>query len=441
MKIIRIIFFSLLALSLIISAGIFILFQTFNTDQFLPKFTQKASFALGRPVSIGQVGLGLSSQGITLDIGPVIIADDEDFTSQPFIKIDRIRIVPDLKSLILQRQIIIRNILLQSPQIHFIRSEEGSMNIHSLAHASVNETEPVSDSPQGEAITEGTMDNRGRRPIIFKISNENNRALSPIIIKSIIIRNASISFIDQSATYPMDIWLTHIKARFDDLSLDLSKRSFHLALLGIHADLSRLDIKNISPDMPGSEVLRNIAGVVQLNLSRLDLDASSGLTSEGGINITNGAIKNFNIIKTILSQTLGVFGDIDGLLNGSLKSTLGANDTNLQNASVRFSLHDKAVFIDDLTLATNIFELTAHGSVDQGLNVDMQTMLHLNTDISTALINEIDGLKFLCDDSHRIAIDADLKGTYLHLKYKPNKDFRKKSKKTFNAMFRQLFGA
>ena len=61
--------------------------------------------------------------------------------------------------------------------------------------------------------------------------------------------------------------------------------------------------------------------------------------------------------------------------------------------------------------------------------MDMQTMLHLNGDISAALVNELDGLKYLMDDSKRIAIDASLKGVIPHLKYKPNKDFRKKSKK------------
>jgi hypothetical protein len=33
------------------------------------------------------------------------------------------------------------------------------------------------------------------------------------------------------------------------------------------------------------------------------------------------------------------------------------------------------------------------------------------------------------DDSKRITVDASLKGVIPHLKYKPNKDFRKKSKK------------
>ena len=132
MKIVRIIFFTLLALSLIVCAGIFIFFKTFNTDQYLPQITQKASFALGRPVSITGVGLGFSLRGITLDAGPVTIADDPDFTTQPFIKVDRVRVSLDLRALILRREIHITDILLQSPRIHFIRSQEGNFNCSSV---------------------------------------------------------------------------------------------------------------------------------------------------------------------------------------------------------------------------------------------------------------------------------------------------------------------
>jgi hypothetical protein len=166
--------------------------------------------------------------------------------------------------------------------------------------------------------------------------------------------------------------------------------------------------------MPDSPVFKSITGVVRLNMGHLD----------GDIIITDGVIKNFNIIKTVLFHTLGAFGDMEGNIDKS-----GAQDTVIEKAETKFSFHDKAVFIDDFLIKTNIFELTAKGSVDQGLNMDMQTMLHLNGDVSAALVNEFDGLKYLMDDSKRIAIDASLKGVIPHLKYKPNKDFRKKSKK------------
>jgi len=404
MKIIKIIFFSFLALSLIVCTGIFIFSETFDTDQYLAQITKKASLALGRPVAIGHLGLGFSSRGITLDAGPLTIADDAAFTTQPFIKVDRVRISLDLRPLILRHEIHITDILFQSPQIHFIRSREGNIN---------GPIQPpgLTNSTPGVGVVKINMSNAttgalGKEKASAFLATKQ----SFDTIKSIKIQDGSISFIDQSQGMPLDIWLSNINA-------SLSKT------LRLSFNASPLVFKGTSPGMPDSPIFKNIAGVVQLNTAHL----------EGNIAITDGVIKNFNIIKTVLSHTPGVFGEMDGVID---KLGAGANDTIIDKVQAQFSLHDKTVFIDDSLIKTNIFEFTAKGSVDNGLNMDMQTMLHLNADVSAALVNELEGLKFLCDDSKRITIDAGFKGVFPHLKYKLNKDFRKKSK---NALFRQLF--
>ena len=423
MKIIRIIFFSLLALSLIVCTGIFIFFETFDTDQYLPQITKKASLVLGRQVSVGGVGLGFSLRGITLDAGPVTIADDVGFTTQPFIKVDRVRISLDLRSFILQREIHITDILLQSPRIHFIRSQEGNINIRSIGQAKRSADE--AESLRSPSSSDHRGDNRvlipdTRRSSVLLPDTRRSSGQRPIIrrndtIKSIQIQDASISFIDQNQAMPLDVWLLNINANLNDFSLS---KPFRLSF-----DASPLVFKAISPEMPDSPIFKNITGVVQLNMAHLEIGASGDFEANGDIVITGGVIKNLNIIKTVLSHMLGVFGGMGYI------DKLGAQDTVIEKAEAKFSFHDKTVFIDDFLIQTNIFEFTAKGSVDQGLNMDMQTMLHLNGDISAALVNELDGLKYLMDDSKRIAIDASLKGVIPHLKYKPNKDFRKKSKK------------
>ncbi len=415
MKIIKIIFFSLLALSLIVCASVFIFFETFDTDQYLSQITKKVSLALGRQVSIGGVGLGFSEQGITLDAWPLTIADDRAFTTQPFIKVDRVRVSLDVRSLILQREIHITDILLQSPQIHFIRSQEGNFNARSI----LQEGQFVYRHPDPSVILSAAKDLnkinslKDSSPLGLRMTKEvlhnspfkEYAVFSAINIKSIKIQDASISFIDQSQGMPLDIWLLNINASLNDFSLSFNA--------------SPLVFKGISQGDPDSPIFKNIAGVVQLNMGH----------PQGDIIITGGVIKNFNIIKTLVetqnfaSLPMG-FGNMEGFID-----KLGAEDTVIEKAEAKFSFHDKTVFIDDSLIKTNIFELKAQGSVDQGLNMDMQTMLRLNEDVSAALVNELEGLKFLCDDSKRIAIGASLKGVMPHLKYKPNKDFRKKSKK------------
>jgi len=465
MKIIKIIFLSLLALGLIACTGIFIFFQTFDADQYLPQITKKASVVLGRPVSVKHVGLGLSSRGITLDAWPLTIADDPDFTSQPFIKVARVRVSLDLGSLIFHREIHITNILLQSPRIHFICSQEGNINVRTIGQASRrsggDDAAVIAGSNvTGNSSTQGVQNTIAVKP---SVPSKERAAFSNINIRSITIQDASISFIDQNQSMPLDIWLRNINVNLNGFSFseplrltfdaslysndpnvhgsvlvswDPSKRSAQVSDLSLHMDLSRLDsqqLKNISPEMRDNSILKNIAGVIQLNVPHLDIGTSGEITANGNTSITGGIIKDFNIVKAVLSSTLGAFGgmggNIDDLLNGPLKDKLGAKDTVIEKAEAQFSLHGRTFVIDDSVVKTDIFEFTAKGSVDQGLSMDMQTMLHLNEDVSAALIDEFEGLKYLCDDTKRIAIDATLKGVIPHLKYKPNKDFRKKSRK------------
>jgi len=485
MKIIKIFLLSLIALCLIAGTGIFILFQTFDTGEYLGQIINKASVVLGRSVSIGGLGLGLSSQGITLDAGPVTVADDADFTTQPFIEIEKVSVSLDLTSLILHREIRIKNILLQSPQIHFIRNLEGNINIRSIGQASQS-TYSHPDRPQfmAQKDIKAPIDSS---PVGLRMAKEDN---SPIFYKeglgefspTIIIKDAAISYIDQNQTCPLDIWLEGINASINSFSLskpfqasfDASlysntpnvhassnvslsfsnvSSSFPNALIGnpgislsdlkFNTDFSQLDtdrLQGISPDFADDPILKNIAGVLQLNLARLETDASGNIVANGDVAVTGGVIRNFNIIKELLSRTLGAFeGDIDNLLNGQLKDKLEAKDTVIQKAQAQFSVHDKALFIDNSLIQTNILELSANGSMDQGLNLDMQTLLHLNADVSAAFINQIEALKYLCDDSGRIAIDASLKGDIHHLKYKPNKDFKKRMKKSFKSIFGGFF--
>jgi len=400
MRIIKTLFFSLLAFVLIASTGVFILFQTFDSDPYLLKFTQKASDIIGRQVSVKHVGLGLSSRGVTLDAWPLTIADDPDFTSQPFVKIDRIRVSLDLQTLILQHKIQITNILLQSPWVHLIRSQEGNINVRNIAQKSM----PV--LPQ--AVSTG--DNNGVTQI--------NKGHSQVNIKSIIIQDGAISYIDQSQDLPQDVWLKGINADLNDFSLT------DPVLLSFTA--SGLVFKSTSPQKQDNPVFKKVSGYVRFNRPNL----------QGDIIISDGVIKNFNIVKAVLSHAVKNFGGLDDMVN-----KLGANDTLIEKAEAKFSYHDKTIFMDDFLLQTNILEFNAQGSMGEGLNTTLQTMLRLNTDLSASLVNQLDGLKYLCDDSKRIAIGGSLNGVYPHLKYKSDKDFKKKTKKVFNAMFRQLLGA
>jgi len=464
MRMLRIIFLCLTAAVLLFMSGLYIVVKSFDSSGFLSQIAQKASVRLGRTVSFGHLGVGLSSAGITFDLSPVTVSDDPSFTAQPFIKVDRVRAGVDLKSLIFHRKIHISGIILQSLQVHLIRSMGGDMNIRSML--SSNRPAEVTAADKAGLLQAPVAGTAGR----IRISKPSWAQELPSSVEAvpITIQNGSFSFIDQAAAMPLDIWLNDINAKLSggsltkpfDLSLDAALyskdpnvhlnasaawdnagRRLLISGLRLRADLSREDISalnGISPRLLDDPAFKNMTGVILLNIAHLETGLAASLTADGDLHIVGGVIRNFNGIRTLLSHTLGSFGWVEGnvvnLLNGQVKDKLNERDTVLEQGDAVFSFHDQTLFLDDLLLKTDMFEFKARGSVDRGLNADFQTMLHLNSDVSAALVHELEGLKFLYDDTERIAVGASLSGVIPHLKYKPNKDFRKRSKK---ALFKE----
>ena len=401
MKIVRDVFLGVVFLALIVGVGVFIFLGTFGINSRLPQITLQVSKALARSVTIGHVGLAICRDGIALDVGPVVIADDADFTSQPFISVDRVRLGLDAIALISHRQIRITSILLRSPEIHIIRSDQGAMNFESIvSHAA----RPAALKPNNSFV-----ESQERKTTV---------TASPLLyvksIKSIKIRQASVSFIDQNPAFPLDIWVSDINAGVDDFSLT---KPFKLSLEARtlsntpNVHVNAVVSLNDHLDVAGSDL------TFHTNLSQLDVNQVKGASPE------LAHIENLDITKMVLSHLLGTISEFftlpDHLLDGEV------------NGKLTFSAHDNAVSIEDSLVQTKNLDFFAKGSVDKALNTNVETVLRLGSDVSLSLAGRVEMLKFLMDENKRIAIPARVSGVFPHLEYKLDKDFRKKIKKAF----------
>jgi len=454
MKIIRGVFFGVVFLGLIVGAGLFIFLETFDTDSYLPQITRQASKILERVVTIGHAALGISWDGIILDVGPVVIADDAQFTSQPFIKVDHVHVGLDIVSLIIHREIRMTDVLLQSPEIHIIRSQEGVFNIHSIVGAFAGgESKPAPGGHLGANPRAGHAALNRDSALFFKIGG---------FPRWIRIRDAAICFIDQEEAFPLDMWVSDINVDIDHFSLtkpfklsikastlsqvpNLSVSAWvsvnnHLSFpnasignldvtisdLTLRTDLAQLDaheVKGLSPGLAHISVPTHLTGRISIDLAHVEMGTSTPLTAAGRLTLTDGVIENFDITQMILSPVLGVISEIFALPEHFIDGPL--------NGQWTFSVHDSAVFIENSLLQTKNFDFTAQGSVDKGLNTDLQTMLRLGGDVSLSLAGRVKMLQYVMDDNKRIAIPAHLSGVFPHLEYKLDKDFRKKIKKAF----------
>ena len=111
-----------------------------NADSFRTRIETDLSKSLGRKVSIGKLNLSILSGGLLAE--NALIADDPQFSSQPFIQADSVKIGVEVLPLLLHREVIIRSFSLQSPKVQLIRAANGTWNYSSIGGASTKQPTP-----------------------------------------------------------------------------------------------------------------------------------------------------------------------------------------------------------------------------------------------------------------------------------------------------------
>ena len=102
-------------------------------NQFRPTIEEKASAALGRKVDVGNLSLSLFSGSLAAD--NLSIADDPKFSKSPFLSAKSIQVGVDLLPLILRKELNIRDIVIDSPEVALLRSGAGEWNYSSFGAA------------------------------------------------------------------------------------------------------------------------------------------------------------------------------------------------------------------------------------------------------------------------------------------------------------------
>ena len=101
-----------------------------DVNQFKPGLESKLTSALGRDVKTGNLSLSLFSGSVGVD--DIVIADDPNFGSSPFLKAKSLKVGVELKPLIFSREIRITEITVKNPSINLIRSAQGRWNFSSI---------------------------------------------------------------------------------------------------------------------------------------------------------------------------------------------------------------------------------------------------------------------------------------------------------------------
>jgi AsmA protein len=111
-----------------------------NINPFKPLIENKLTAMLGRQVKLGD--LSMSPLASTVDAQDLTIADDPQFSSDPFITATVIHIGVQMGPLLLQRQILVESLEIEAPQIRLVRAANGAWNFSTLGRDPASPAQP-----------------------------------------------------------------------------------------------------------------------------------------------------------------------------------------------------------------------------------------------------------------------------------------------------------
>jgi AsmA protein len=137
-------------------------------NQFRPTIEEKASAALGRKVDVGNLSLSLFSGSLAAD--NLAIADDPKFSNSPFLTAKSIKVGVELLPLILRKDLVITNIVIDNPEVTLLRNPGGEWNYSTFGASAAKsqgkrpaqQTETPSSEKAGEFSVEKLELRNGR---------------------------------------------------------------------------------------------------------------------------------------------------------------------------------------------------------------------------------------------------------------------------------------
>ena len=93
-----------------------------NVNTFRPRLESELSSALGRKVTVGNMGLSLFAGSLSAD--DIAIADDPAFGSDPFVRAKSLKVGVELRPLIFSKVLNITDLTLDQPQVLLLRNPE-----------------------------------------------------------------------------------------------------------------------------------------------------------------------------------------------------------------------------------------------------------------------------------------------------------------------------
>jgi hypothetical protein len=362
MRILKIVFISLLAFIALLCITAAIIISTIDVNKFKPQIVEQAGKALARRVDFKNARLDIGFNGVGLRIDGLNIAEDPAFGKGNFLSVKGISVGVDVMGYLFKRQISITRILIDSPSVTIIRAKDGAINAQTIA-------KPAETGQSAVASAGG--------PVVV--------AIPALLISSLKGQNGTVTYIDHSFTPAITLEVANVGFQINRLSLsepfpfscqatvlsnrqniavegtcqiDLRNLSAKIIDLKASSDLARLALAKIPqaiPLVPAQAMPTELKGTVEVTVPEL-VAGAKGLTGLNAVAVLADGQAKFkemavpvsaitadnkitakDILVNSFSAVVGK-GGIRG--SGWLKNYLAGQDFNFEVNAEKLSLVD-----------------------------------------------------------------------------------------------------
>ncbi len=340
----------LLVLFLLAAVGVGVFFAPFNADRYRPMVVQRVEAALGRPVQLQKISLRWKG-GIAAELRGLAILSDRASGSPPLLEVGSVNALLRFRPL-LRGDLQIASVLIQAPRIRVVRRAGGTIEIPGL-------TLPASKAGQA----------------------------APFLIQELEVLEGTLLFSDQNLQPPLELTLEEIRLK-----------------AGLDLRAEQLDLKEVSAKLGGGRL--SAAGVVRHFTSR----------PEGELHLKGEKIRlpNVNLLRELFDRLTIIPGLTETLLSHlppASAQKLTEKDTLLNSVNLDFTLKNGVISFPEFRAATDSLELTGSGRYGLDGSLDIPAQIFIQPELSKALIQSADELRFLTDDQWRIVLPVRLTGS------------------------------
>jgi AsmA protein len=126
-----------------------------NANTFRSTLETQLSAALGRKVTLGNLGFSVFSGSLVAD--NISIADDPAFSSKPFLQAQSLHIGVEVGPLVFHRKLLVTSFLADAPSINLVHNAQGTWNFSSIGRNAASRTQNTGQESTLPNFTVGEM--------------------------------------------------------------------------------------------------------------------------------------------------------------------------------------------------------------------------------------------------------------------------------------------